>query len=63
MIIKVDGMSCKHCEKRVTETLRSLGLRRIKIDLQTKEVAFRNKKNVELDKIKEAIEEIGFKVI
>ena len=56
-MIKVSGMSCVNCEKKVKETLRSIGLRRVKIDLETGNVSFKNRKDIPLEAIKEKIEE------
>ncbi len=63
MTIIVDGMACKRCEKRVIEVLRNIGLKRVKVNLDTKEVTFKNKKDVPFERIKEVIEDAGYKII
>lgn len=63
MTLIVDGMMCKRCEKKVVEVLRALGLRRVKVNLDTKEVSFKNKKNVPVEDIHEAITDAGYEVI
>jgi len=62
MVINVKGMNCQHCEKRVMEALKSLGLKKIKIDLSTGEVSFVNKKDLPLETIKKTIEDAGYEV-
>lgn len=62
MKINVKGMNCKHCEKRVDEALKSLGLKKIKIDLKTGEVSFKNQDEVSFEVIKEKILETGYEV-
>lgn len=61
MIVK--GMSCKNCEKHVKDALRKMGLKRIKINLETGEVSFRNKKEIPLEEIEKTIINIGYEVI
>lgn len=58
--ILVEGMSCMHCVKSVTEALEEIGGENVDIDLDSKKVL------VDIDKedeqITEAIEDIGFDV-
>mgnify|MGYP000858364584 FL=1 len=65
IILKVEGMSCSHCENRVKKAVGSLtGVGSVKVSLADKTVA------VELDpsliaetKIRETIEHEGYDVI
>lgn len=62
-IIKVEGMSCGHCESSVKERLLEIdGIEEVEVNLETKEVEIKGKK-IEDDVIKMAIDEIGFEVI
>lgn len=63
MEINVQKMSCKHCEKRVIDALKKLKLKKIKVDLETGNVTFSNKKNIEFKLIKNEIESLGFVVL
>lgn len=63
MTLIVDGMSCKRCEKRVIEVLKELGLKKVKVNLDTKEVSFKNKKDVPIEKIHEVISDAGYQVV
>lgn len=61
--IKVKGMSCGHCVKRVTRALESLpGLKNVKVDLQSGEAAFEKPDKVSMDEIVKAIQEAGYQV-
>jgi copper chaperone len=62
--IKVDGMSCEHCVKAVTEAAGKLpGVGNVKVSLEagTAEVSYDPAK-VSLDAIKAAIEDQGYDV-
>jgi copper chaperone len=65
IVLKVEGMSCSHCENRVKKAVGGLdGVRSVSVSLEDKTVT------VELDssavteqQIKEAIEEQGYDVV
>lgn len=64
-IIKVDGMSCSHCENAVKNAVSSLeGVAEVSVSLDEKTVSvkFDNTK-VSLDQIKNEIEEQGYDVV
>lgn len=63
MTILVEGMSCGNCERHVKEALKEIGLKKIKVNLETKEVSFKNKKEISLNEIKSKISEIGYQVV
>lgn len=63
MTIIVKGMSCKNCEKHVKEALKENGLKGVKVNLETGEVSFKNKKEIPLSKISEVIAEVGYEVV
>lgn len=61
--LNVDGMSCSHCENSIKNALNSLkGVSNVNIDLNLKtvEIVF---ENLEVDLIKQTIENLGFDVI
>ncbi len=63
VILKVEGMSCQHCVNSIEGALITIGVRG-KVDLATGSVAVEyNDDNLELNKIKEAIEEQGYDVV
>lgn len=60
MILKVEGMSCKHCQKRVEETFLKHGIEAI-VDLDKKEVSV--KSDLSKNELTKIVEEAGYKVI
>jgi len=63
--IKVEGMSCMHCQVRVKKAVETVeGVQRVDVDLQTKMVTVdyeEGKANTE--KVKTAIREAGYEPI
>lgn len=64
-ILKVDGMSCGHCEANVKGSLTKLaGISEVEVSLTDKEVAVSyDAEKVTIDNIKDTIEDLGFDVI
>lgn len=61
-LLIVDGMTCSHCEASVTKALEEVkGVEKVDVDLSTKEVKV-NHNDVQNEKLKEAVEDIGFDV-
>lgn len=61
-ILIIDGMTCSHCEASVTKALKEVsGVENVDVDLSTKEVKVSHN-NVEKEKLKKAVEDIGFDV-
>lgn len=58
--IKVNGMSCAHCQKAVTDALTELGLRDVSVNLEGGTASYTSDAAVTQDAIKDAIEEAGF---
>jgi copper ion binding protein len=62
MIIKVEGMMCKHCEKKVFDTVSAIeGVKEVSINLKKKTVTVNN--DADYEKIKDAIIGAGYEVI
>ncbi len=55
MIIKIEGMSCVHCVKRVENALKENGATNIKVEIGLAEF-----ENLEKDKAISIIEDLGF---
>ena len=61
--IKIQGMSCEHCVKRVTKALESLpGVKEVKVDLTTGTATFLKPQTLSQEEIVKVIEEAGYKV-
>lgn len=62
MEVKVEGMMCEHCKKRVTDAIEALeGVKRVKVDLKKKTATIKG--DVDLEKVKAAVKEAGYEVI
>ena len=54
-------MSCEHCASRVKSALeKEKDIKKVSVDLKTNTVTFTSSKELELDKIKEIIENLGY---
>lgn len=61
-ILIIDGMTCSHCEASVTKALKEVsGVENVDVDLSTKEAKVTHN-DVSKEKLKEAVEDIGFDV-
>lgn len=63
MKLNVKGMNCKHCQANVKQALKSLGLKRIKVDLKKSTVSFKENKDVSINQVVELIKQAGYEVI
>jgi len=63
--LNVEGMSCSHCVKAVTQAVTALeGVSGVKVDLEGKTATVDyDADQVSLESIKEAIEEEGYDVV
>ena len=61
-IIKVEGMMCEGCENRIQNSLKNIeGIKEVKANHKQGIVTIVGE-NVDIDKVKERIEDIGFVV-
>ncbi|CAD7779012.1 Copper chaperone CopZ [Candidatus Methanoperedenaceae archaeon GB50] len=61
--IKVTGMSCEHCVKRVTKAIESIaGIKDVQVDLKSGEATFDKPETVSMEEIVKAIKEVGYGV-
>lgn len=61
IIIKVDGMHCEHCAKKVSDAIVKLDdSYKVKVDLKSGEVTITSKKSVDISNVKENVNETGF---
>jgi copper chaperone len=61
--ILIEGMSCKHCVKHVTEALAELkGVKDVQVSLEQKKAVV-EVDNVDDATLKQAVEEVGYDVI
>lgn len=63
-LLKVQGMSCGHCEARVKNTLSEIdGVNQVIVNLEEGTVEVDYEDRVSLETIKEAIDEAGYDVV
>lgn len=60
--ILIEGMSCSHCVKHVTEALKDLGAKGVEVNLE-KKYALAEVNNISDESIKSAIEDAGYDVV
>ena len=61
--IKVDGMTCQHCVAAVTKALESIdGIANVKVDLAAGTAAYDESAPVDIEVIRKAIEDAGYKI-
>ena len=61
IIIKVDGMHCEHCAKKVSDAIVKLDdSYKVKVDLKSGEVTITSKNTIDIDNAKENVNETGF---
>ncbi len=62
-ILKVEGMTCHHCEMTVEKALLEVaGVKTAKADHTTKSVAVQYKNELNMETVKEKIEKVGYKL-
>lgn len=61
--ILVEGMSCEHCVKHVSEALKEIGAKDVEVNLDTKFATAEISEDITDEAIKEAIDEAGYDVV
>lgn len=63
IILNVEGMMCGGCEKRIENALNEIKeIKKVKANHEDGTVKIESKKEVNMDNVKEKIENLGFKV-
>lgn len=63
MIVKIEGMMCPNCVRRVKTVLENIEGVKADVDLEKKQADVTMPESVSFEQIKEAIEDAGFDVI
>lgn len=64
IVIRVDGMSCKHCASRVETAIKELYKdSSVKIDLETKNVTIKSNSEIDVEKIKNVVNDLGYEFV
>ncbi|MDR3171233.1 MAG: copper ion binding protein [Treponema sp.] len=62
--LKIDGMSCEHCVRHVTEALTGIGgVTSASVNLKKKNAVVEHGEGVTLETMKAAITEAGYEVV
>ena len=62
-IISIEGMSCEHCVKAVTNALKEVeGVEEVKVSLEEKNAVVKGN-NLDDEKLNGAVEEAGYDVV
>lgn len=62
-IIKIEGMHCDHCKQSVTSALNKIEGAAAKVDLKRNQAVVSFDRPLDDEKLKEAVEKAGFKVV
>ncbi len=61
IIIIVDGMHCEHCAKKVTDAILKVDdSAKVKVDLKSGGVIITSKNSIDINSVKENVNETGF---
>lgn len=64
IIIKIEGMSCGHCSKRVEDALKNIeGVKEVNVSLDDKQAVVTAEDTAAEDALKEAVAEAGYEVV
>lgn len=62
--LKIDGMHCSGCENRVKNSLKTInGIKEVEANHETGIVKITSKKEIDMEEVKQKIENLDFKVI
>ena len=63
-VINVEGMSCNHCANKVMDALKKIKIiKKVKVNLEKKNVTILSKEELNLDEIAKIIEDLGYKYV
>lgn len=62
--IKIEGMSCGHCAKKVEKGLKEIKeVKSVRVDLEKKEATIVLKKEIDSNRLKTILEDLGYQVM
>ena len=62
--MKIEGMSCGHCVKAVTDAMNNLpGVSNVQVSLEQGQADFDAGEDLDLATVKKAVEDAGYKVV
>ena len=64
MVIKIEGMKCEHCANSVKNALEKIdNVKSVKVNLESNEAVISYNKNIDINIVKEKINELGYNFI
>ena len=64
VVVKINGMSCEHCAKKVEKGLEKVdNVKSVKVDLKNKNATLRYKDNIDLNQVKNIIDELEYEYV
>lgn len=64
IIIKINGMSCSHCAKRVEDALKEIdNIKKVKVNLDDNTAIISYKDEIDLDLVKNKINDLDYEYI
>jgi len=64
MVIKIEGMKCEHCANSVKNALEKIdNVKSVKVNLKSNEAVISYNKNIDINIVKEKINELGYNFI
>lgn len=61
--LKIEGMSCEHCVRAVTQALQSIdGIEDVSVSLEDKQAVFSAPEELDMERVKKAVQEKGYTV-
>ncbi|MDR0411272.1 MAG: cation transporter [Treponema sp.] len=63
-ILNIEGMSCEHCVKHITEALKSvMGVKSVKVSLKDKKATVVHKDDMSVEALKSAVVTVGYEIL
>ena len=63
-VLKIEGMSCQHCQRRVKQALESIsGVQSAEVSLEQKTATVSHDENTAKQQLIEAVEDAGYEVV
>ncbi len=64
LTVKIEGMGCQHCVTKIENALKEMDeIEKAKVSLEKKEAEVTLEKEIDPNKIKKAVEELGYEVV
>lgn len=63
-VLSIEGMSCEHCANKIKLVLGKISdIKKVKINLEQKQAIIISSEKIDINKVKEQIENLDYKVV